>query len=175
MDRRKIELYAAGGAELVKSYLGLNNAHLHARQPDGSWTLHQIAIHMMDSDLIASDRMKRIACMDKPLLCGYDETAFSNLPGSNQLNAITACDLFQENRDMTATILRALPDAAFQRVGIHTESGKVSLEEMIDKYIDHLRHHLLFIAKKRAKLEGQDSIPSVPPDVQPAELREFHT
>ena len=34
MDRRKIELYAAGGAELVKSYLGLNNAHLHARQPD---------------------------------------------------------------------------------------------------------------------------------------------
>ena len=29
-----------------------------------------------------------------------------------------------------------------------------------------------FIAKKRAKLEGRDSIPS---DVQPAELREFHT
>ena len=175
MDRRKIELYAAGGDELVKAYLGLSNAHLHAKQPDGSWTLHQIAIHMLDSDLIGSDRMKRIACMDIPLLCGYDETAFSNLPGSNQLNPFTACNLFQKNRDMTATILHALPDAAFQRVGIHTESGKVSLEEMIDKYIDHLRHHLLFIAKKRVKLEGRDSIPSVPPDVPPAELQEFRT
>ena len=41
MDRKKIELYAAGGAELVKAYLGLSNTHLHARQPDGSWTLLQ--------------------------------------------------------------------------------------------------------------------------------------
>ena len=158
MDRRKIELYAAGGAELVKAYWGMSHAHLHAKQPDGSWTLHQIAIHMLDSDLIGSDRMKRIACMDMPLLCGYDETAFSKLPGSNQLNPFAACDLFHKNRAMTATILQALPDAAFQRVGIHTESGKVSLGEMIDKYIDHLRHHLLFIAKKRARLEGQDNI-----------------
>ena len=155
MDRRKIELYAAGGAELVKAYWGLSQAHLHAKQPDGSWTLHQIAIHMLDSDLIGSDRMKRIACMDNPLLCGYDETAFSKLPGSNQLDPFVACDLFNKNRAMTATILQALPDAAFQRVGIHTESGRVSLGEMIGKYIDHLRHHLLFIAKKRAKLEGQ--------------------
>ena len=158
MDRRKIELYAAGGAELVKAYWGLSHAHLHAKQPDGSWTLHQIAIHMLDSDLIGSDRMKRIACMELPLLCGYDETAFSKLPGTSQLNPFLACDLFQKNRDMTATILHALPDVAFQRVGIHTESGKVSLAEMIDKYIDHLRHHLLFIAKKRASLERRDSI-----------------
>lgn len=153
MDRTKIESYAAGGAELVKAYGGLSHANLHAKQPDGSWTLHQIAIHLLDSDLIGSDRMKRIACMNNPLLCGYDETAFSNLPGSDQLDPFAACDLFQKNRAMTATILRALPDATFQRVGVHTESGKVSLAETVDKYIDHLRHHLVFIAKKRAKLE----------------------
>ena len=150
MDRSKIELYANGGAELVKAYCGMNIAELNAKQPDGSWTLHQIAIHMLDSDLIGSDRMKRIACMDNPLLCGYDETAFSNLPGSDQLNAFAACDMFQKNRTMTATLLRALPDAAFQRTGIHTESGKVSLAEMVEKYIHHLDHHLAFIAKKRA-------------------------
>ena len=153
MDRSKIELYAAGGAELVKAYWGLSHEHLHAKQPDGSWTLHQIAIHMLDSDLIGADRMKRIASMNNPLLCGYDETAFSNLPGTDQLNPFAACDLFQKNRAMTATILRALPDATFQRVGIHTESGKVSLAEMVDKYVDHLRHPLVFIARKRAKLE----------------------
>ena len=45
MDRSKIERYAAGGAELVKAYWGLNIAELNAKQPDGSWTLHQIAIH----------------------------------------------------------------------------------------------------------------------------------
>ena len=149
MDRSKIEMYANGGAELVKAYGGLNVAELNAKQPNGSWTLHQIAIHMLDSDLIGSDRMKRIACMDNPLLCGYDETAFSNLPGSDQLNAFAACDLFQKNRAMSATLFRAMPDATFQRTGIHTESGKVSLAEMIEKYIHHLDHHLVFIAKKK--------------------------
>ncbi len=165
MDRSKIELYAAGGAQLVKAYWGICNAHLHVKPMDGSWTLHQIAIHMLDSDLIGSDRMKRIACMDNPLLCGYDETAFSKLPGSEQLNPFAACDLFQKNRAMTATILRALPDAAFQRTGIHTENGKVSLAEMIGKYIHHLDHHLDFIAMKRAKLEGTWSEPPVQPPV----------
>jgi hypothetical protein len=153
MDRSKIEVYCAGGAELVRAFWGLSHAQLHAKPADGSWTLHQNAIHMMDSDLIGSDRMKRIACMENPLLCGYDETAFCNLPGSDQLNAFSACEIFQKNRAMTATILRALPDATFQRTGIHTESGKVSLAQMIDKYIEHLRHHLVFIATKRRRLE----------------------
>ncbi len=56
MDRSKIEGYAEGGAELVKAFSGLSIDRLRAKQPDGSWTLHQIAIHMLDSDLIGSDR-----------------------------------------------------------------------------------------------------------------------
>jgi len=155
MDRSKIDAYAAGGGELVKAYEGLSTAHLHTRFADGSWTLHQNAIHLLDSDLIGSDRMKRIACMELPLLVGYDETGFSRLPGSEQLNPFAACELFQKNRAMTATILRALPDATFLRAGIHTENGKVTLAEMVDKYTNHLRHHLVFIAKKRTILEGQ--------------------
>jgi hypothetical protein len=150
MDRSKIEVYAAGGAELVKAYWGLSLAQLHAKPADGSWTLHQIAIHMMDSDLIGTDRLKRIACMENPLLVGYDETAFSQLPGSDQINPFAACEMFQKNRLMTATILRALPDATFQRTGIHTENGKLTLETMLDKYTAHLAHHLVFIYQKRA-------------------------
>ena len=68
MDRSNIESYTTGGAELVKAYFGLSHAHLHAKPADGSWTLHQIAIHMMDSDLIGSDRLKRIACMVNALV-----------------------------------------------------------------------------------------------------------
>ena len=68
---------------------------------------------------------------------------------------------------MTATILRALPDSTFQRTGIHTESGKVSLSEMIDKYIHHLSHHLTFVAKKRAVLDRSSRQQSDPPAAMP--------
>lgn len=160
MSPEKIEAYVAGGPKLAQSIWGLTHEQLHAKPADGSWTIHQIVIHMMDSDLIASDRMKRIACMDKPLLIGYDETGFANLPGVTEISAFQACDLFQKNRQLTATILRRLPASAWDRYGIHSENGKVTLAYMIDGYIHHLDHHLQFIAKKRAALTQGTSAPT---------------
>ena len=155
MDRSRIDVYAAGGQQLIDAFQGLNCEQLFAVPVPGTWSLHQIAIHMMDSDLIGSDRMKRIAAMDKPLLIGYDESAFARLPGVEQVDTMSACRLFDQNRQMTATILRALPDAAFERWGIHNEIGRVTLAEMIDKYIHHLEGHLDHVAKKRALVTSQ--------------------
>jgi len=146
----KIDTYLAGGPMLAQSIWGLTHEQLHAKPADGSWTIHQIVTHMLESDLIGTDRMKRIACMDKPLLVGFDETAFSNLAGREQIDAFAACELFLRNRQLTAVILRALPTRAWDRIGIHTEVGAVSLTQMLDKYIVHLEHHLEFIVKKRA-------------------------
>ncbi len=150
MKADRIDSYLAGGAKLAQSIWGLTLDQLHTKPSDGSWTIHQIVIHMLDSDLIATDRMKRIACMDKPLLIGYDENGFVRLPGVEDLNAFTACDLFQKNRQMTGTILRKLPPDAWDRFGIHNERGKVTLGDLLETYIWHLDHHLQFIAKKRA-------------------------
>ena len=154
MNRDLIETYASGGKHLVDAYTGLSRDKLLAVPVPGTWSLQQIAIHMMDSDLIASDRMKRIASMDKPLLCGYDETAFNLLPGTNELDAQQACEIFAMNRQMTAIILRRLPDASFDRFGIHNEIGKVTLAEMVEKYIHHLDGHLVHVARKREILNA---------------------
>ena len=62
--------------------------------------------------------------------------------------------MFAMNRQMTATILRALPDESFQRFGIHNEAGKVTLAELVQKNIAHLEGHLAFVAQKR-KLLGK--------------------
>lgn len=155
MNPTRIDVYVAGGSQLVQSIMGLTHDQLHAQPPDGSWTIHQIVTHMLDSDLIGSDRMKRIACMDRPLLVGYDENGFSDLPGRSELDAAVVCDLFQKNRQLTATIFYRLPDSAWERVGIHTESGMVSLDEMLEKYIHHLDHHLEFLERKRRWVTGQ--------------------
>ena len=152
MNRRLIDQYEAGGPILAKAIAGLSPEDLHAFPVPGTWSIHQIVIHMMDSDLIGSDRMKRIAAMDKPLLIGYDETAFANLPGSNAIDASLACEIFERNRRTTAIILRALPDNAYERFGIHNENGKVTLEYQVATYIRHLEGHLKHLYDKRSLL-----------------------
>lgn len=152
LDRNRIEVFSAGGQQLVQAFAGLSREDLLAVPIPGTWSLQQIAIHMLESDLIGCDRMKRIACMDKPLLIGYDESAFACLPGVDRLDVAEACQMFDKNRQMMATMLRAFPDAAFERWGIHNEIGKVTLAEMVDKYVHHLEGHLVHVYKKRGLL-----------------------
>jgi hypothetical protein len=155
MDRSLIERYAAGAAMPGEAIRGLTAAELNAYPVPGTWSIQQIVIHLMDSDLIGSDRMKRVAAETvPPLLIGYDETAFSKNLFYDKLDPVQACEVFRLNRLLTAAVLRKLPDSAFARHGIHSERGKETLEEFISGYADHLDHHMKFIKEKR-KLLGK--------------------
>ncbi len=152
MNRELIERYAAGADVLGKSILGLTQADLLAFPVPGTWSIQQIVLHMMDSDLIASDRMKRVAAEDHPTLIGYNETAFAKTLAYDAIPAQEACDVFRLNRRITAELLRRLPDTAFKRTGYHNERGEVSLEQFVVGYAEHLDHHLKFLHEKRKVL-----------------------
>jgi hypothetical protein len=154
VNRELIERYAAGADVLGKSIQGLDRGELLAFPVAGTWSIQQIVLHMMDSDLIASDRMKRVAAEDHPTLVGYNETAFAKTLAYDHIPAQDACEVFRLNRRITAELLRRLPDAAFKRTGLHTERGEESLEHLVTGYTEHLEHHLKFIREKR-KLLGK--------------------
>lgn len=152
MDRAVIEQYAKGAEEMTRAIGGLSREEMNAHPVAGTWSIQQIVMHMMDSDLIASDRMKRIIAEENPLIIGYDETRFAERLGYDQADAKTACQIFALNRQMTAAMLRALPDEAFNRSGVHNQAGKITLAQMVKGYHDHLQHHMKFLLQKRALL-----------------------
>ncbi len=160
MDRSQfstlIEEYERGAATPSTWARGLSAKDLNAPPPTGApgkWTIQQIILHVLDSDLIATHRMKRIIAEENPLLISYDETAFVARLGYERLDAAQACELFRLNRLHTAAILRSLPEPAFQRSGVHNERGKVTLAELLQMYAQHVPHHGKFVEAKR-KLMG---------------------
>jgi uncharacterized damage-inducible protein DinB len=155
MNQDLIEKYRAGATELRASIAGLSRDQLNAHPVSGTWSIQQIVIHMMDSDLIASDRMKRVAAEDHPTLIGYNETAFAVKLFYDQLDPQLACDIFEKNRQLTAEILRRLPAGSFDRTGTHNEYGEVTLAKLLKTYVEHLDHHLKFIRQKRAMVESK--------------------
>jgi hypothetical protein len=152
MDRSFIERYAKDAKALGAAIEGLTKSELTAYPVPGTWSIQQIVFHMLDSELIASDRMKRIVAMENPLLVGFDETAFANRLFYQELDADVACEMVEKNRLLTAEMLRRLPDEAFQRSGIHSERGKIALGDYVVSMADHLDHHLKFIRQKRELL-----------------------
>jgi hypothetical protein len=147
-----IDEFERGGEKLRQAVKGLSAADLTAFPVPGSWSIQQIVVHMQDADLVGVDRMKRIIAEENPLLVGYNETLFANKLSYHDQSVETAITLLDLARKQLAIALRKLPAEAFERSGIHTEVGKVTLGTQIKKYNEHLDHHLAFIKKKRAML-----------------------
>ncbi len=155
MDQKLIEQYAEGAAKLGRSIEGLSREELTAFPVPGTWSIQQIVLHVMDSDLVAADRMKRVAAEEKPpTLIGFDESAYAKNLFPHELDPRLACEIFEKNRLLTAEILRRLPSESFQRKGHHNEYGDVTLAGLLNYFANHLEHHLKFIYEKR-KLLGK--------------------
>jgi hypothetical protein len=152
MDRSQIDRYEAQGHELKHWVDGLTDHELDAFPVPGTWSIRQLVVHMYDSDQIATHRMRRMAAEEKPLLVGYDETAFSKVPAINAGSVEDVAELFALNRRWTADFLRALPDAAFNRQGVHTQRGLVTIGELVTLYTKHVEGHRVFLLAKREKL-----------------------
>lgn len=152
MDRAAIDRYAEGPAILRQAVAGLSREQLQAFPVPGTWSIQQIVVHLLDSDLIASHRMKRAIAEDNPTFHAYDETCFARALYYEDEPLDEVLALFALNRAQTARILRRLPTAAFARVGTHNQRGELRLDQMVRDYVEHLDHHLRFVAQKRALL-----------------------
>ena len=151
----QIAAYEAGAAILQHAVSGLSSEQLNARVAPGMWSIQEVMVHLLDSDLASTHRMRRIVAEELPLLIAYDEDAFiAKLPAS-QLDLAGALELFAVNRRFTAQWLRTLSDDAFAREGIHTQRGKVSLLFIVEAYSRHVDHHMKFVDGKRAALLGR--------------------
>lgn len=147
-----IHEYELGGERLRNSIQGLTLEDMLAYPVPGTWSILEIVIHLMDSDLVATDRMKRIIAMDEPKMLGYDETAFVQKLFPAEQSPADAVVIFDLNRKLFSKVLRKLPAEAFDRKGHHDERGVVTLGGMVQLYVKHLEHHLKFIVDKREML-----------------------
>ena len=152
MDRSLIERYAGGAGAVLDSIEGLSREQLDAVPVPGKWSVRQLAVHLLDSDMVGTDRMKRVAAQPRPLIIGYDENLWlRNLPIA-RLDIRRVGELFRLNRELTAEMLRALPDESFARDGVHNERGLVTLGGLVEDYVGHLEHHMRFMQAKLAAL-----------------------
>jgi uncharacterized damage-inducible protein DinB len=160
MEQKLIVDYEAGGEKLRKAIADLSSDDLRwTPEPDaglGNWSIQQIIVHMMDSDVIWTSRMKSIIAEEHPTLLGYDENRFANSLHYNEQDPQQALRIFDLNRKQFCRVLRKLPESAFSRTGQHSERGSITLGQSLKFMVEHVDHHLNFILKKRRAL-GKDS------------------
>ena len=156
MNKELIDHYAAGGEKLSLAIRGLTPEDLRivpaADAKVGLWSIQQVVIHSVDSDLVSTDRLKRMIAEDNPTLIGYDENKFAQNLFYHEQPTEQAVQLMDLSRKLFAEVLRRLPKQAYDRKGTHNERGAVTVGGYLKSTVEHLDHHLTFIHKKRAHM-----------------------
>ncbi len=152
MDRTIIDRYENGSDVPARAIAGLTREQLLATPIPGTWSIQQIVVHLLESDLAATHRMRRVIGEENPLLIAYDESALARSLFYEHEDLERVCRIFADNRRMTAGVLRRLPDSAFERTGVHNLSGKVTLARFVEMYVNHLRGHMTHLLRKRELL-----------------------
>jgi len=128
-------------ARMRQLVAGLSDAQLEMPYRPGGWTIRQVVHHVPDSHMNAYIRMKFAVTEDAPTIKAYEEGRWAELVEAKSGPVGMSLDLLAALHRRWVAFLRALPESEFQKTYVHSEMGRVTLDEAISLYSWHGRHH----------------------------------
>jgi hypothetical protein len=147
-----IAAYDQGAEDLRAAVAGMTREQVLARPIPGKWSTLEVVAHVAECEVFFADRIARTAAHDRPLLVGVDDTPYPSRLHYQELDLADQLNLVSAIRRRTGGVLRQLPADAWERTAVHTEAGLLTLRQLVLQPVRHIRHHLPFIAEKRAAL-----------------------
>ena len=147
-----ISAYERGVEELRAAVAGLTGEQLRSRPVAGRWSTLEVVCHITDCEQFFADRLKRTVAMDRPLLLGADGSRYQEPLRYQEHDLQQELDLVAATRLQAARTLRLVAPDAWRRTAVHSETGLVTLRQLLRHAVNHLRHHLRFVAEKRAAM-----------------------
>jgi len=147
-----ISAYEKGIEELRLAVAGMTVEQLRSRPVAGRWSTLEVVCHIADCEQFFADRMKRTVAMERPLLLGADGFRYPEPLRYQDHDLELELDLVAVTRRQMARTLRLVAPDAWQRTAVHSETGLVTLRQLLLHAINHLHHHLRFVAEKRAAM-----------------------
>ena len=147
-----IAAYEQGIADLRAALAGMTAEQILSRPIPGKWSTLEVVAHLADTEIYYTDRIERTIALERPLLMSVDERPYPGRLNYQAFDVAEQLDLFTALRRHGTRILRLQPPESWLRVAVHSETGVVSLRQLVLQAVRHVRHHLPFIAEKRAAL-----------------------
>lgn len=144
--------YRAGHQLLQDSLQGLEEAQLDARPVPGKLSSREVLAHIADCEQFYADRMKRTIAMDRPLLMGADGWLYPERLHYGKRAVELDLELIRVTRSQMAHDLDGLDSEAWARVAVHSETGLVTVRQLLLHAIRHLDWHIGTILEKRAAM-----------------------
>ena len=106
------------------------------------WSVHQVIVHLADSETNAYGRARRIAAEPGGTVMAYDQDVWADKLDYHAANTDEALALTKLVRKMTYDLLKRLPDEVWRHAGVHAEyTEPYTFEKWLRIYADHPRNN----------------------------------
>jgi hypothetical protein len=114
----------------------------HFRASAQDWTIHEIVLHITDSEANSYVRCRRGIAEPGSTVLGYDETTWAKALHYHDQSIEDAVELFRFLRGNTYKLIKTLPESTWANTMNHTENGVMTLDDWLDIYARHVSDHV---------------------------------
>ncbi len=139
-------------ALMREAVAGLDDHQLDTPYRPGGWTVRQVVHHVADSHVNSYVRFKLAMTEDLPTIRPYDEGRWAELDDARSGPVELSLTLLEPLHRRWVVVLRSIPSDRWSDELLHPESGRLSLDTMLQLYAWHCRHHLAHVRRLRERM-----------------------
>jgi hypothetical protein len=137
-----IESYGMAYDLLIEAIAAFPREMWQFRAGSEEWTIHEILVHIADSEVNSYVRCRRLIAEPGSTVLGYDEMTWARVLDYHQQSVEDALELFKWLRRKSYLLVRGLEEGAWSHVVTHSESGPMILEDWLRTYERHVPEHI---------------------------------
>lgn len=134
--------YKSGYTRLVNELKQLPPEVLHFQPTPEAWSVSTIILHLADSEVHGYIRAKKIIAESGSHVVVYNRQIWADSLFYDQMNYKEALDIIKVLRKNLYSLLRLLPPERWNNYIFHPDTGKITLKDWIQLYIDHIDIHI---------------------------------
>lgn len=120
---------------------GLDDQKLDTPYGPGKWTPRQVVHHLADSHMNAFVRMKLVLTENKPTLKPYNQDDWAKFEDASKLPLAPSLAIIRGLHERLVYLLEHTKESDFQRPGVHSERGNITLDDLVSTYGRHGEKH----------------------------------
>jgi hypothetical protein len=139
----KIELYGNGFDMLVHVLKDIPRDMWQFKPGPGEWSIHEVIIHLADSESNAALRARKLIVEPGGTLMGYDQEQWTEALDYHDQDLEDALDIVRLARKTTYKLLKKQPDDVFEHIVIHPEYNEAyTFDNWLNIYSAHIPGHI---------------------------------
>lgn len=115
-----------------------------------AWSVRQIVCHLADIEAAITIRFRQVIAEDNPFMPGLKGESWARSLDYDRRKISNALETFRMLRSANHELLKSLAPETFERTGTHGDHGKMTLQDLLRTYAEHLENHVRQLQGTRA-------------------------